>query len=75
MSDHLSDPELNCILAVCCDPEPATARLSKRLLKDGVCEDAAHADRCAAWVQATFDLAPKGSLVQLKADIARLARG
>jgi len=73
MSD-LSDPIMNCILEVCCGAETAESRLAQSMIEAGVC-DKKHAKHCAAWVREYFDLAPKGSLVGFKAEIARLARG
>jgi hypothetical protein len=70
----ISDPVLNCLLEVCCGAAQAQAGLAKAMVDAGVCAPA-EAHKCAAWVHEYFDLAPKGSLVQLKADIARLARG
>jgi len=70
----ISDPILNCLLEVCCGAAKAEEGLAKAMVDADVC-DREHAKKCAAWIHEYFDLAPKGSLVQLKADIARLARG
>ena len=69
----IPDPVLNCLLAVCCDPAQAQQGLAKAMVEAGVC-DKKDAPKCAEWIHEYFDLAPKGSLVQFKADIARLAR-
>jgi len=69
----IPDPVMNCVLAVCCPPAAAREGFANALVREGLSE--ADAKRCADWVFEYFDLAPKGSLVQLKADIARLARG
>lgn len=79
----------NCILEICCAPGSAEQRaaltdeilaskcldlsnggggLSSRLDKDVVAESV------ALWISETFDLAPKGSLVAFKKEVARLAR-
>ena len=70
----IPDPILNCLLEVCCGAEAAEQRLAETMIEAGVC-DKQDAAKCAAWIHEYFDLAPKGSLVQLKADLTRLARG
>ncbi len=78
----------NCILEVCCAPNSAKQRAALRdeLMDAGVMHrtDAIRnlsaddhkliAGAFADWLADTFDLAPKGSLVAFKAEIARLAR-
>lgn len=80
----------NCILEVCCLAGSAEQRaaLAAELLECGALETGAEpsesnrakvdreriAENVAAWIAETFDLAPKGSLVAFKAEIARLAR-
>lgn len=80
----------NCILEVCCAPNSERQReaLAAELLESGVLETGAEpapasrakvdreriAEHVATWIAETFDLAPKGSLVAFKAEIARLAR-
>lgn len=80
----------NCILEVCCGPnsEKQRAALAAEILEAGCLETGAEpspanrakvdrerlAENVAAWIQETFDLAPKGSLVAFKSEIARLAR-
>ena len=71
----ISDPILNCLTEVCCGAAEAEAQLAVTLVDEGVCEDAAHAKKCAKWMFEYFDLAPKGSLKDFKKEIARLARG
>jgi hypothetical protein len=68
----IPDPVMNCLLAVCCSPARAEEQYAKQLVREGL--DEASAKRCAAWTFEYFELAPKGSLVQLKADIARVAK-
>lgn len=68
----ISDPILNCLLEVCCGAAKAQEGLARLLVMEGLSEPDAR--RCAGWIHEYFDLAPKGSLVQLKADISRLAR-
>ena len=69
----IPDPVLNCLLEVCCGAAKAEAGLARLLVQEGLSEE--DAKTCAAWMHEYFDLAPKGSLVQFKADVARLARG
>ena len=69
----ISDPILNCVLEVCCASAKAQDGLARLIVQEGISE--ADAKKCSAYMHEYFDLAPKGSLVQLKADIARLARG
>lgn len=78
----------NCILEICCAPGSTAQRaaLTEEILAAGVLEAApsearaANPDRArdaaalAAWICRTFDLAPKGSLVAFKQEVARLAR-
>lgn len=68
--------EVCCILGVCCPPNSLEQEqaLADALVKDGACETE-HAPKAAKWVLKHFDLAPKGSLVEFKATIARMARG
>ena len=79
----------NCILEICCEPGSAQQRaaLTDEILHSK-CLDLANgagglaskldrdvvAESVATWIAETFDLAPKGSLVQFKQTIARLAR-
>jgi hypothetical protein len=70
----MGDPELNCLLAVCCEPAQQEATLAKELVKAGAC-DKEYAPKAAAWLLAQFDLAPKGTLRPFVEVITRLARG
>jgi len=73
----MGDPVLlNCVLAVCCDPFSDNQRraLTSMLVEDGICKDD-EAAKVAAWVLKKFDLAEAGTLTELKASIAKLARG
>lgn len=71
--EGISDPVLNCLLEVCCLSAEAEHGMARLLVHEGLNET--DAKKCASWIHEYFDLAPKGSLVQFKADIARLARG
>lgn len=73
--EGISDPILNCVLEVCCGRVSSEASLAGAMLSEGVCEDEKHAKKCAAWIREYFDLAPAGTLTELKQVIARLARG
>ena len=76
------DGRANCILEICCAPGSANQRAALAIEienaglvhadRELVPNDQAHA--IAAWIADTFDLAPKGSLVAFKREIARLAR-
>lgn len=69
----VSDPIKNCLLEVCCGPEPAQAALAGVFADYGVPEK--HAAECAEVVFKYFDLWPRGlTMVEAKAEIARLAR-
>lgn len=68
----IPDPILNCVMEVCCGAAQAQEGMARLLMAEGLSES--NAKKCAAWIHEYFDLAPKGSLVQLKADIAKLAR-
>jgi hypothetical protein len=68
----IPDPLLNCVLAVCCSPAGAQASYTRWLVQQGIDTDAA--TRCAAVTFEYFEFAPKGSLVSLKAEIARVAK-
>jgi hypothetical protein len=68
----IPDPVMNCVLSVCCPPAVAQEGFATLLVREGLSE--ADAKTCAAWVFEYFDLAPKGTLVELKAAIAKLAR-
>jgi hypothetical protein len=72
--DGIPDPVLNCLLEVCCLSAQAEAGLAEAMIAAEVC-DKKDAPKCAAWIHEYFDLAPKGSLVEFKAVITRLARG
>lgn len=67
--------EVCCILGVCCPPNSAAQRdaLTKEIQKTGV--QPADAKLVAGWILENFDLAPAGSLKELKGAIAKLARG
>ena len=69
-----SDPIMNCVLEVCCGPEPARATFAAMLVDKKLCAEQDEADRIAAWVLTHFDLAPRGSLREFKAVIARIAK-
>lgn len=71
----MSDPVLNCVLEVCCGAAESEALLAATLVTESICDDEEHAQRCAAWIKAHFDLAPAGTLKGLKKAIAKLARG
>lgn len=68
----------NCLLAICCPPR---SQKQKTALAQEMCRrlkwpDAKYAEALsiADWIAETFDLAPLGTLVELKAVIAKLAR-
>lgn len=65
-----SDPILNCILEICCGAANAEEALEALMVDEGV-TDAHSAMQC---ICKHFDLSTKGSLKQLKADYARLAK-
>ena len=71
--------QANCALGVCCakvkdQKEALAAWMTSEIAYTPVTiQDRVIAD-CASWIVDTFDLAPKGSLVQLKATIAELAK-
>ena len=72
----MSDP-VCCILAVCC---PGGSERQRATLAEAISEAVEYvkpedARKCADWVIDHFDLAPKDSLVALKGEIARLAKG
>lgn len=70
-----SDPVLNCVLEVCCGRQAADRQFAKALVRDGVCEDMEHAEKCVAWVKHRFDLAPAGTLTAFKNRIIDIAKG
>lgn len=70
----IPNPVLNCILEVCCDAVQAERQLADQMVAAGVC-NREHAPKCAAWIREYFDLAPKGTLVEFKKQVAALARG
>lgn len=74
MGDPISDPILNCVLEVCCGPEPAAERLADLLVSEGLCDERGEAWRIAKWMHKHFDFAEKGTLAQFKKSIARLAK-
>lgn len=65
------DPIINCVIGACCPPEVRLKALTEYLLKGG-CADAGVA---AKVILDAFDLAPKGTLLPLVQEIARLAKG
>jgi hypothetical protein len=68
-----SDPIKNCLLEVCCGAAAAESAFAKALVREtGVTDD--QAKKCASWVFEYFELAPRGSLTQFKAEIARVAK-
>lgn len=70
-----SDPVLNCMLEICCGRQQAEQVMAETMVRDGVCEDMAHAEKCVAWIKHRFDLAPVGTLRPLKNRIIDLAQG
>jgi hypothetical protein len=87
MPDH--DILLNCILEICCEPEPEGEALTasggapcRKAIRSLASELRAHAPQlseadalaAAGVVLSGFDLAPRGSLQQFKAVIARVAK-
>jgi hypothetical protein len=64
-----------CILGICCPPGSAAQEdaLAKEMIKDGVC-DPEYAFKVSKWILKHFDLAPVGSLTDLKTAIATMAR-
>jgi hypothetical protein len=68
----IPDPVLNCLLEVCCGAAKAQEGYARWLVSKGIPEDAAK--KCAEETFEYFELAPRGSLTQLKADIARVAK-
>jgi hypothetical protein len=63
------DPIICCALGICCPPGRQHEALAE-LLGTQAGLDVAQSDKVAAWLIATFDLAPAGSLRELKAAIA-----
>lgn len=62
-----------CILEICCGGrEQVEALAGKLVTADGLNERQAMV--AAEWILARYDLAPKGSLEQLKRTVAKLAR-
>ncbi len=59
----MSNGEVCCILGICCTPAEAHAKLSSEFVKLGAPQE--YADKCAAYVKDTFDLAPKGLIAPL----------
>lgn len=71
----MGDPTLNCAALICCPPASKRAELATaQVLKDAGC-DPEVADKCAPYVQASFDLAKKGTLQPFKDWVAEEARG
>lgn len=68
----MSNGAANCLLEVCCPPAAAQKKLGEKFAGLDVPQE--YADKCAAWIYAHFDLAPRGSLKDFKAEIARCAR-
>ena len=68
--------EICCILGICCggrnDAKQRAALSAKMQRETGVPADVA--DKMAAWVVQTFDLAPAGSLRESRDTVAALAR-
>lgn len=71
----------NCIYEICCPPkgEQQVRALAEEMMKAFGWDDAMTAYQVnpltlASWVVKTFDLAPAGSLLAFKTEIARLAR-
>lgn len=67
--------EVCCILGICCPPASAQQHeaLEKEMVKDLKCS-ADDAKKHAAWTLKHFDLAPKGTLSPLIAEVARMAK-
>lgn len=70
----MSNGKVCCLLGVCCPPGSAAQRRAfvEELAHDGITSP--DAERIGTWVLANFDLAPKGTLEKLKADVAAMAR-
>lgn len=70
------EPEYCCILLVCCGghgERRAKAALSTKLQADAGLDTVA-ADKAAAWILDTFDLAPKDALNPYREAVAEMAR-
>jgi hypothetical protein len=72
MSDP-TDPVVNCILEVCCEPQQAVQTMAETMSADLDITVAEALEYCK-WVKKYFDLAPKNTTGKLFAEIARLAR-
>lgn len=69
----MANGEVCCILGVCCPPAAVRDRLVAEIAQvSGY--DAAGCGPIADWLLARFDLAPKGSIQPLIAQIAAMAR-
>lgn len=68
------DPIINCIIGACCPPEVREKALAQYLAQTSNISDA-EAARTAKVILEAFDLAPKGTLLPLIQEVARLARG
>lgn len=64
--------EVCCALGICCPPARAEEALAREMVKGGLSDESAK--QAAKWVHDKFDLAPKGTLTELKAAIGKMAR-
>lgn len=64
-----------CVLGICCPPRSAeqTAGLVEEMVHAGICDEATAAP-IAAWLLNEYDLAPAGTLDDLKKQIAKIVR-
>jgi hypothetical protein len=74
----MSNGHRNCALNICCEPRSPQhkAAVASELMVGLGWKDAQYevAVEVADWLCEEYDLAPAGSLVQLKAEVAKLAR-
>lgn len=69
----MSNGKICCALGVCCDGPAQKAAIEKALVHDVGCTEK-EAGAVAEWIVTSFDLAPPGSLKDLKDAIATMAR-
>jgi hypothetical protein len=72
----MSDTQFNCVLGICCLERQQGARvLGRVMVEKGIAKDLAEALPYCEFMMNNFDLAPYLSLANLKAEIAKYARG
>lgn len=71
----MANGDVCCILGVCCPPRSPdqTSALARELVAAGVLDET-QAAAVAAWILESYDLAPPGSLDDLKKEIAKMVR-